>query len=80
MFRSVLRTVNLFLLGLAGLFLGGQRPGGKEGHVLAFACILAQVLTSRHLFAVHRDRRQRGQSGWDVFPVSGGTVTRPGAR
>jgi len=63
MFGSVLLTVNLCLLGLAGLFLGGQRPGGSEGQVLAFACVLAQVLTIKTLVRSKRERRQRARSG-----------------
>src|SRR5262245_41695158 len=62
MFRSTLLTVNLFLLGLAGLFLGSQHPGGYAGRVLALACVLAQVLTIKTLVRSRRDRRQRPRS------------------
>jgi len=33
-FRGVLLTVNLVLLGEAGLFLGSHRPGGSAGQFI----------------------------------------------
>ena len=58
-FRVLLLTINLFLLGLAGLFLGSQRPAGTAGQLLAFACILAQVLTITRMVRSRRERRRR---------------------
>ena len=61
-FRGVLLTVNVFLLGEAGLFLGGQRPAGDAGHLLAFACVLAQVLSIAAMVRSRRARRGASQS------------------
>jgi hypothetical protein len=58
-FRSVLLTVNLFLLGTAGLFVGSQRPGGNAGQMLAFACVLAQVVTIKGLVRSRGERKRR---------------------
>jgi len=55
-FRSILLLVNACLLGFAGVFLGTERPAGTAGRLLAYACLLAQVLTITRLV---RDRRTR---------------------
>ena len=70
MFRSVVLTVDVFVLGLAGLFLVGERPGGNGGYVLAFACVLAQVLTIKTLVRSKRERRQGAKPSRDVFRES----------
>ncbi len=57
-FLGVLLIVNVFLLGEAGLFLGSQRPAGTAGQLLAFACVLAQILTIAALVRSRRTRRQ----------------------
>ena len=58
-FRGLLLTVNIWLLGVAALFLGSQRPAGTAGQLLAFACILAQVVTISRLSRNGRERRRR---------------------
>jgi hypothetical protein len=61
-FRGVLLTANVFLLGEAGLFLGSQRPAGSAGQLLAFACVLAQVLNIAALVRSGRARRAVSRS------------------
>jgi hypothetical protein len=53
---------NVFLLGEAGLFLGSQRPAGGAGQLLAFACVLAQVLSISALVRSGRARRAASRS------------------
>ena len=61
-FRGVLLTVNVYLLCMAAVFLGGRRPGGMSGQLLAYACVLAQVLTISRLVRARRERKGRTDS------------------
>ena len=57
-FQVILLIVNVSVLGLAGLFLGSQRPAGTAGHLLAFACVLGQIASILSIVRSRHDRRR----------------------